>query len=467
MNDEPETDTVVADMAFVDCTLVTETGISNPDMGIAVTDGKISAVGASSALPPADQTIDLRGQLLAPGVIDAHVHTRSPGHEHKEDWETATRAATAGGVTTVIAMPNTDPAIDRPERVQDVFETADDNAHVDFQTHVVVTSGNARDLSGLAESGIAGFKIFLGITFGEIEAPTDGEMYAAMEQISEFDKRLGFHEENDEIRAYLEEKFKADGQTEAVAHNRSRPPIAEAEAVSRVCLLGDDVDCPLHMFHLSSGSAAETLAEWQAKGVDATAETCPHYLWFTEDEVRERGTVARVQPPLRTADERSRLWDVGINEETVGCIAADHAPHTDEEKGVGDPNQSVWETPGGFVGIETQVPAMLTFANEGRLSLPKWVQMHSSEPARTWGLYPEKGSLMPGTDADFVVVDPDHKWTLDRTQLRSRSTATVWDGEQFTGAVTATVVRGNVVYDGEEVQSQPGDGQRAETKPVR
>lgn len=402
-----------------------------------------------------------------PGVIDDHVHTRTPGHEYKEDWETATRAAAAGGVTTVIAMPNTEPAIDRVSRVDDVFATADGDAHVDYQTHVVVTSENVSRIPALADAGVAGFKVFLGITFGDIEAPTDGELYEAMERIGDADKRLGFHEENDEIRKHLETKFRAEGRNDPIDHNRSRPPIAEKEAVSRVCLLGDDADCPVHMFHLSSGSAAETLAEWRAKGVDATAETCPHYLWFTEDVVRERGTLARVQPPTRTADERARLWETGIDGGAVDCIATDHAPHTDEEKGVGNPDKNIWETPGGFVGIETQIPAMLTFVDQGRLSLTDWVRMHSTRPAQIWGLYPQKGSLLVGTDADFTVVDPDAEWTLDRTDLYSKSTATIWDGETFTGAVTATIVRGDVVYDGSSIPVEPGYGERADTGPVR
>lgn len=435
-------------------------------MGIAVSDGKITAIGREGSLPPADRTVDLDGNVLAPGVIDDHVHTRTPGHEYKEDWETATRAAAAGGVTTVVAMPNTDPAIDRVSRIEEVFDIADRDACVDYQTHVVVTSDNFDNIGELANAGIAGFKIFLGITFGDIEAPTDGEMYEAMERIGEVGKRLGFHEENDEIREHLETKFRAAGRNEPIDHNRSRPPIAEAEAVSRVCLLGDDADCPLHMFHLSSGTAAETLAEWRAKGVDATAETCPHYLWFTEDVVREQGTVARVQPPLRTADEVETLWNVGVDGGAVDCIATDHAPHTDEEKGVGNPNKSIWETPGGFVGAETQVPAMLTFVSEGRLTLSKWARMHSTRPAQIWGMYPEKGSLQVGTDADFTIVDPDKQWRLDRDELHSKSTATPWDGEEFTGHVEMTVVRGEPVYNEGDIVASPGYGRRAETSPL-
>lgn len=447
----------IADRRYVDCDVVTAEGRMD-DVGVAVIDGKIASVGRVDSLPDARRNVSLEGNLLVPGIIDDHVHTRTPGHEYKEDWETATRSAAAGGITTVVAMPNTDPIIDRVSRLDSVYETADADACVDYATHVVVTSENLDRIPALAGAGIAGFKVFLGITFGDITAPTDGELHAAMGAIAESDRRLGFHEENDEIRAYLEGKFREEGKTDAIYHNRSRPPLAEVEAVSRVCLFADDTDCPVHMFHLSSGSAAEALRDWRQRGVDATAETCPHYLWFTEDVVRDRGTVARVQPPLRTADEVERLWSVGIGDGAIDCIATDHAPHTDEEKGVDNPEKSVWETPGGFVGLETQVPAMLTFADEGRVTLPEWVRLHSTRPAQIWGMYPRKGSLLPGTDADFTVVDPDREWTLDRTSLRSKSTATPFDGEPFVGAVERTVVRGEVVYDGDDVTASPGYG---------
>lgn len=457
----PETS---ADRRFVNCTIVTPEG-RQENAGIAVTDGKIVAVGREESLPPAADTVGLEGQTVVPGLVDCHIHTRQPGQEHKENWETATLAAAAGGVTTVIGMPNTDPILDTPARVEDAMATAEDLAHVDFQTHVVVTSDNLDEIPGLAETGIAGFKVFLGITFGDIEAPTDGELVEAMGRIAETGKRLGFHEENDEIREHLETKFRREGKTDTIYHNRSRPPIAEAEAVSRVCLFADHTGCPVHMFHLSSGSAAETLQRWQQRQVNATAETAPHYLWFTEETVEQQGTVARVQPPLRTAAERDQLWTVGLEQDVVNCVATDHAPHTDAEKGVGDPTQSVWETPGGFPGLETQAAAMLTFVSEGRLSMEEWTRLHSRQPAKTWGMHPEKGSLLVGTDADFTVVDPTEAWTLDRHQLHSKSTATPWDGEQFVGAVKLTVVRGQPVYDG-EVLAEPGYGTRCRTHPI-
>lgn len=456
-----ESEQNMADVRFIDCSIVTAEGELGSDMGVAVTDGTIKAVGAVDSLPEAHNEVRLNGDVLVPGIIDDHVHTRTPGHEYKEDWETATRAAAAGGITTIIAMPNTDPVIDRVKRLESMYETANDDAIVDYLTHVVVTSENLERIPALGAADIAGFKVFLGITFGDIEAPTDGELHAAMQSIAETGCRLGFHEENDEIRAYLEEKFRKEGKNDAIYHNRSRPPLAEVEAVSRVCLFSEYTGCPVHMFHLSSGSAAETLRNWRHRGVDATAETCPHYLWFTEDVVKERGTIARVQPPIRTADEREQLWSIGIDDGAVDCIATDHAPHTDAEKGVNNPEKSVWETPGGFVGLETQVPAMLTFVNEGRLTLPEWVELHSTKPAKIWGMYPKKGSLQPGADADFTVVDPDQGWILDRSELHSKSTVTPFDGESFRGAVTKTIVRGKIVYDGASVTGATGYGKLA------
>ena len=454
------------DTVFVGGTVMDAGGRYRPGTGIAVSDGVIVAVATEERLPPADRTVDIDGKLLTPGIVDDHIHHRVPGQEYKEDWETATCAAAAGGVTTVVGMPNTDPIIDRMDVVETTFEAAGADAHVDYQLHVVVTSDNLDRLEALADAGIAGFKVFLGRTVGGIEAPNDGELLDAMETVADLGKRLGFHEENDEIRHHREWQYRDEDKTAAIWHNRSRPPIAEAEAVSRVCLFADHTGCPVHMFHLSSGSAAQRLAEWREKGVDATSETCPHYLWFTEDIVEKRGAQARVQPPLRSKDERDRLWAVGMDGGAVDCIATDHAPHTDAEKALEDPDQTVWETSGGFVGVETQVPAMLTFVDEGRLSLRRWVAMHTKRPAEIWGMYPQKGSLAVGTDADFTVVDPDERWTLDRETLHSKNTPTVWDDASFVGAVEMTVLRGEVVYDGDRVIGEPGDGRRAETDTV-
>jgi dihydroorotase/allantoinase len=211
------------------------------------------------------------------------------------------------------------------------------------------------------------------------------------------------------------------------------------------------------MFHLSSGSAAEIVADAKDDGVDVTAETMPHYLQFNEPVMDRQGNAARVNPPIRTEEERQKLWEVGIEGDGIDCIATDHAPYTDEEKGIDDPFQNTWNVKSGFVGVETEVSAMYTLVDGGQLTVERWVDLHSRKPAQTWGLYPQKGSLQVGTDADFTILDPDADWTVDRHELRSKSRVTPYDGEVLTGKVTTTVVRGEVVFD-DEVTGEPGYG---------
>ncbi|WP_226007269.1 allantoinase AllB [Natrinema salinisoli] len=450
------------DLVVRNCTVVTPAGRS-PDSGVAVEDGTIVAVGRSDRLPDADRVLDAEGNVLVPGIVDCHIHNREPGLEYKEDWESATRAAAAGGVTTVVGMPNTDPVIDRPEHLELKFERGEASAHVDFQSYAVVTSENLDLIPEIAETGPLGFKIFLGSTVGDVPPPNDGEILEAMEKIRETGKRLGFHEENGEIIDHYTERFQAAGRNEPIDHSHSRPVIAEQEAVERMITFAEETGAKIHMFHVSSGSAAEAVARGKSRGIDVTAETTPHYLWFTEDVMREKGNVARVQPPIRNADERERLWDVGIDDGAIDCIATDHAPHTPEEKMVDDPFGNTWDAISGFVGLETEVPAMLTFVDQGRFTLEEWVRRHSTCPAQVWGMYPQKGSLQVGTDADFTVVDPDREWTLeDRTDLHSKNCVTPFEGESFTGKAVATVVRGAIVAEDGAVVGDSGHGTRVD-----
>lgn len=457
------------DLVVRNSTIVTPEGRVGPGAGIAIDDGKIVALGQDRNLPDANEVIDADGDYLAPGIIDCHIHNRSPGLEYKEDWETATKAAAAGGVTTVHGMPNTDPVIDAPEHIKTKTELGEENALVDFQFYAVITSDNHDQVHALDEAGVVGYKVFLGTTIGAIPPPDDGELLVAMDQVAETGKRLGFHEENDQILTYLARKFQEQGKNDPIYHSWSRPPITERESISRTMLFAEEVGAKIHMFHLSCGSGAKLVRDGKQRGIDVTAETMPHYLWFTEEVMREKGNVARIQPPIRDAEERDLLWEEVKDEDGgIDCIATDHSPHTDEEKGMDDPFQNTWDVISGFVGLETEVPAMLTFVNDGELSLERWVDMHSRRPAEIWGMYPEKGSLQLGTDADLTIFDPEREWTLeDRHSLHSKQTVTPFEGESFTGKVTKTIVRGNLVFDEDEgVLGEPGFGSRIEVDEI-
>ncbi|MFP8957112.1 allantoinase AllB [Natrialbaceae archaeon A-CW3] len=452
---------MTVDLVVRNGTVVTPAGAST-DAGLAIEDGTIVAVGQSDQLPGALRTIDAGGNVIVPGIVDCHIHNREPGLEYKEDWESATRAAAAGGVTTVVGMPNTDPVIDRPEHLELKFDRGEASAHVDFQSFVVVTSENLERIPALDEAGALGYKIFLGSTVGDVPPPNDGEILEAMKRIRETGKRLGFHEENGEIVDYTTKQFKADGKNRPIDFARSRPVIAEREAIERMCTFAEETGAKIHMYHVSSGSAAEAVARGKDRGIDVTAETCPHYLWFTEDVLREKGNVARIQPPIRDADQRDRLW-AALESGAIDSIATDHAPHTAEEKLVDDPFGNTWDAISGFVGLETEIPVMLSFVADGRLTLEEWVYHHSVRPAQIWGMYPQKGSLQVGTDADVTIVDPDLEWTLDDPkELQSKHPVTPFEGESFTGKAVTTIVRGEVVYDDGQVVGESGFGTRVD-----
>lgn len=425
------------------------------DCGVAIDGGRIAAVGRTDSLPAARRTIDVGGGIIAPGVVDEHVHDRSLGQSHKEDWETLTRSAAAGGVTTVLGHGNTDPYVERPADLERKFALAERDALVDFGCFAWVTDENHEDLAPLASAGAVGFQASLA------ERPLDsGQLLTTMANCAETDCRLGLHVEDGDI---LESQW-ADAQTSGAERpiDHCRPPVAEVVGARTATQLARVTDCPLHVFLVSAGSTLDPLLRAKQRGLDVTVETCPHYLRFTDAELTEQGSVAVVSPPLRSHDERAALWECGIENGVVDCIGTDHAPHTDAEKRVDDPVASLRGVSHGFVGLETAVPMLLTFAAADRLSYDQWRRLHSEMPARTWGLYPTKGSLQIGTDADITVVDPNLEWTLDRTTLRSKGTVTPFDGKEFRGAVTTTVVRGRVVYESGAVVGDPGWGRRVE-----
>ena len=460
---EEQAEDGTVDLRLENASLLTSAGLVTGDNGVAVDGETIVAVGRTDSLPPARRTIDCERSIVAPGIVDEHVHDRSLGQSHKEDWETLTRSAAAGGVTTVLGHGNTDPFVERPGDVERKLDLAAANAIVDFGCFAWVTAENYDRLEPLAAAGAVGFQASLA------ERPLDsGQLLTAMEHCVPTGRRFGVHVEDGAILEARRAAVEASGEGRtsgerrtsdegrAIDHCRGRPPVAEAVGARTVVELARETGCPLHVFQVSAGSTLDPLVRAKREGLDLTVETCPHYLRFTEAEMARQGSVAVVSPPLRSAAERERLWSVGIDGGCVDCIGTDHAPHTDAEKRVDDPFGPVRGVSHGFVGLETAVPMLLTFVAQGRLSLAEWIGLHSEMPARAWGLYPEKGSLAVGTDADIVVVDPDHEWTLDRDDLRSKGTVTPFDGERFRGAVTVTIVRGEVVYEDGAVDGESG-----------
>jgi len=424
---------------------------------IAVQDGVIVAVAEDGRVPPARRTIDAQGRYVLPGCIDSHVHFREPGYTHKEDWETGTAAAACGGVTTVFEMPNTNPPTGTVAALEQKRELAGSKAYVDFGIYGLLDENNLDQLEPLIDAGAAAFKCFMGNTFGNLPAPSDGAMLEGFEILARRGMRCTVHAENPSIMARRQKQMESAGRTDPSAHLAARPEICEVEAVGRAIAFAEWTGGRLHIAHKSSGAALYLVRDAKRRGVDVTVETCPQYLLLTTEDMKRQGGVMRVNPPIREPGHGEALWQA-LRDGTVDMIATDHAPHTPEEK----TRASIWDCDCGFPGVETQMPLMLTEMNAGRMSLNDYVRWSARNPAMAWGLYPRKGVLQVGSDADIVIVDAGREQRIDQATLHSRSHISPWHGRLIKGAPVMTLVRGRVVMDDGKLVGEKGWG-----RPVR
>jgi dihydroorotase len=237
-----------------------------------------------------------------------------------------------------------------------------------------------------------------------------------------------------------QERLAAAGRQDPLAHIASRPAVVAVEAVSRAAILAEWTGARIHILHISSAEELRPLREGKARGVDITGETCPHYLLLSTDDYHRFAGIIRVNPPVREARNREPLWSA-LSDGTIDLIATDHAPHTPEEKTRND----IWAVDCGFPGVETQMPLMLTEVNRGRMSICDYVRLSSFNPAKIWGLYPRKGAIQPGCDADLAIVDLVREHTLEDAALQSRSKISPWNGRRVKGLPLHTLVRGRFV----------------------
>jgi dihydroorotase len=448
---------VTADLVICNGKLVTPDSVI--DTSLAIKDGRVLAVGDLDAMPLAHKLFDASGLHILPGAIDVHVHFRDPGYPHKEDWESGTAAAAFGGVTTVFDMPNTIPPTGTAEVLAEKQAIAASKAHVDFGLYGLLGEDSIEHVPALVEGGVIGFKLYMGNTFGKIPSPSTGAMLEAFEVVAPTGKRISLHAETNSIMERRQSRMMAAGRTDPFAHLAARPAVVAVEAVSRAALLAEWTGARIHILHISSADELRPLREAKMRGVDVTGETCPHYLLLsTEDYARFPG-VMTVNPPVREPCNREPLWQA-LRDGTIDLIATDHAPHAPEEKTRND----IWTVDCGFPGVETQMPLMLTAVNAGRLSICDYVRKSAYNPARIFGLYPRKGALAPGSDADIAFVDLAREHVIEDAQLHSRSKITPWDGRRVTGLPIHTLVRGRfVMRDRALVPGTQGWGQSVHT----
>jgi dihydroorotase len=428
---------MIADLVIKGGVIVTDTATFRG--AVAILGESIFAVGDDAAMPAARETLDATGLHVLPGAIDAHVHFREPGYTHKETWETGTASAAMGGVTTVFEMPNTNPPTGTVDALNLKLKAAE-KAYVDFGIYGLLAEDNLDQLEALIEGGVAAFKCFMGNTFGNLPAPPTGAMLEGFEIIARHGYRISLHAENASIMARRQLALQAAGRVDPLAHLAARPPVVAVEAVSRAAILAEWTGARIHILHVSSGDELRPLREAKLRGVDITAETCPHYLLLDEHAYTDKGSLIRVNPPVREKVHQDQLW-TAVRDGTIDMIATDHAPHTATEKH----NDDIWCADCGFTGVETQMPLMLTQVVAGRLGLTDYVRMTSAAPAKAFGLYPRKGALLAGSDADVVVVDLARAGMIASELLQSKGSSTPFDHVATTAAPIHTLVRGRFV----------------------
>jgi dihydroorotase len=415
---------------------------------IAIERGAIHAIGTAEAMPAAREVLDATGLHVLPGAIDVHVHFRDPGYPQKEDFASGTAAAAFGGVTTVFDMPNTLPTVEAPKALSDKHRIAAEKAYVDYGLYAVLGESSIDKVGALIEGGIVGFKLYMGNTFGRIPTPDTGAMLEAFEVVAPTGRRISLHAETNCIMARRESRLRAAGRIDPLAHLAARPAIVAVEAVARAANLAEWTGARIHILHISSAAELRPLADAKARGVDITGETCPHYLLLSEADYGRVGGVIRVNPPVREAANRQPLWNA-LLDGTIDMIATDHAPHAADEKTRAD----IWTVDCGFPGVETQMPLVLTEIANGRATIEDYVLWTAESPAKKWGLYPRKGAIMVGSDADIAIVDLNRKWVIDDTAIQSRAKISPWHGRETTALPIHTLVRGRFAMKNRTLQS--------------
>lgn len=399
--------------------------------------------------------LDAGDSVIMPGLVDTHVHLNEPGRREWEGFWAGTRAAAAGGVTTVIDMPlNSVPATTSVAGLTAKQQAARDQCWVDVGFWGGVVPDNARDLEGLHEAGVFGFKCFL-VASGVEEFAHVGEQHlrTALPELRRLGALLLVHAEHPDVMAGASASGPSGADPRAYATwLATRPPRAEREAIELMIGLCDQFQVHVHIVHVSASESIEPLAAARRQGLPLTAETCPHYLFFCADEIPDGGTAFKCAPPIRERENRERLWRA-LADHDLSMIVSDHSPAPPQMKAIDTGDLlAAW---GGISSLQLSLPAVWTAARSRGRSLEDISRWMSSTPARLAGLEGRKGAIARGCDADFVVWNPESPWTVDAHALQHRHPFTPYEGCSLTGAVGMTIVGGRIVYRDGRFADQP------------
>ena len=402
-------------------------------LDILIDDGRIAALGKGLAAEDAE-VIDAGGKVVAPGLIDLHVHFREPGLTYKEDIASGSRAAARGGVTTVVCMPNTDPVVDHPALVKYVMEKGRAVGLTNVLTTGCITKGmKSEELSEIGDMKEAGA---VAITGDGRQVLSSGLMRRALEYAKMFDMPVMSHSED---LSLVDGGSMNEGETSTRLGLRGIPKTAESVAVSRDVLIAEETGARLHVCHVSTKNSIEAVRAAKMRGAKITCETAPHYFSLTDKACEGFCTNAKMNPPLRDAEDVAAVIE-GLMDGTIDAIATDHAPHHRDEKEV-----EFDKALNGIVGLETSLPLGIThLVRPGKLTLSQLIEKMSTVPAKIIGI--DRGSLQQGKIADLVLFDPEEKYIIHGDDFASKGRNTPFDGHEVYGKVLMTISEGKVVY---------------------
>ncbi|UCE10642.1 MAG: dihydroorotase family protein [Candidatus Thorarchaeota archaeon] len=438
------------DLVVRDARLLLESGLVRG--GIGVSDGVIVVIASDEHLPSGERVIEAGGKILMPGLIDGHAHIYDPDMKGHEDFTSGSRAAAAGGVTTIIDMPLVSQVASTKEADHKISEGLSKSI-VDFSLNAgMLNSDNTPVIPLLIERGIAAFKAFMCEPF----YANNGVITQAMSEVSEHGGHITLHAEDQGV---LDEFAKEmEGEWDApISHSLSRPNLAEQLAIGQAVRIAEKTGGHLHLAHVTTREGLHEVERAKLHGVTVSSEVCPHHLMFHRDEMNILGPKSKMNPPLRAKEDRAALWSA-ILRGVIDTAVSDHAPCPIEEKDEGsDDIRNAWS---GVDGIQMILRVLLSEGiNRGRLSYTRLLNIASRRPAKIFGIYPKKGVLQVGSDADFVIVDPTREEKITSEIMFSKCGWTLYDRRTMTGVPIMTFVRGVSVYESGSIQANPGHGE--------